>query len=174
MSLEDDVRKCCDDIEGLHGDSQRLRSRPGAGKDLSHLDARLQRFLEESKAAREKLDTGVREGFEGLLRSWQQARDHIRGHLRLIEAKGALSSALRLAKDQYYVAAERELSVAIGLVKEARGLLSRHDAELQALLGKIEEAVASIHAQGDTAAAALDSVVAENERLLTEIDAQPV
>lgn len=172
MSLEDDVRKCCDDIERVHSDTKRVKTSHAAAtkEDLSKLEAKVGRFRHEAAEARKKLDSGVREGLEGLVNAWRDARDRLRGHLRLIEAKSVLKSAQRLAADQYYVAAEKELAVVLALVKEAQPLLPRRDTELADLVQRIERAVADIRTQASTTAAALEQVATDNERLLGQLD----
>jgi chromosome segregation ATPase len=172
MTLEDNARKCCDDIEGIGQDTERLKGSCAqeAKKDLSSFEARLERFLTEAKEARKKLDAGIREGLEGLIDAWNQARDRLRGHLRLIDAKSSLASARRLAADQYYVAAESELTTALRRVTEARPFLQKEDVHLTELVEEIERAVKEIHEKADTAATTLEKVVASNERLLGKIE----
>lgn len=171
MTLEDDARKCCADIENVRHHTQRLKERcaDDAKKDLSTLEAKLDRFLAEAKDVRNKLDSGMREGLEALVTRLRGAHARLRAHLQLIEAKSVLASARRLAADQYYVAAENELTVALRLVNEACDLLPGADAHVTDLVREIEHAVQDIHAKADTAAATLERVVACNERLLAEI-----
>ncbi|MFI5398025.1 MAG: hypothetical protein ACHQ9S_21010 [Candidatus Binatia bacterium] len=171
MTLEDDVRKCCNDIESVRNDTERLKKTCGeeAKKDLSSVEAKMDRFGSEAKAVRSKLDAGVREGLEGLISAWRDARNRVRAHLRLIEAKTALASARRLAADQYYVAAENELTVTLQHVTEARALLPSDDARVAELVEDIQRAVADIHVKADTTAATLEKVFACNERLLAEL-----
>ena len=172
MTLEDDVRKCCDDIEGVRTDAERLKRTCGdeATKDLSKVESKLERLSKEAGEVRRQLDAGAREGLEGLVSRWRDVRDRLRAHLRLIEAKSVLASARRLAADQYYVAAENELTVALRAVTEARASLPADDAHLAELVGAIQHAVEDIHAKADTAAATLEKVVACNERLLAELE----
>ncbi len=171
MTLEDEARKCCDDIENVRHDTERLKQSCAdeAKKDLSTVEAKLERFLAEAGDVRKKLDTGMRDGLEALVTRWRDARNRLRAHLQLIEAKSVLGSARRLASDQYYVAAENELTVALRLVNQARDLLPGADAHVTELVRDIERAVEDIHAKADTAAATLEKVVARNERLLAEI-----
>ncbi len=171
MTLEEDVRKCCEDIENVQQDTERLKQSCAgdAKKDLSTVEAKLERFLTDARDVRKKLDAGVREGLETLVTRWRSARNRLRAHLHLVEAKSVLASAHRLASDQYYVAAENELTVALRLVNEARDLLPGVDAHVTELVRDIEHAVEDIHAKADTAAATLEKVVACNERLLAEM-----
>lgn len=172
MTLEDDVRKTCEDIAGVRNDAERLKKTCGdeATKDLSSVESKLERFVSEAGEVRRQVDAGVREGLEGLISRWRDARDRLRAHLRLIEAKSVLASARRLAADQYYVAAENELTVALRTVTEARDLMPTDDAHLTELVQEIQRAVEDIHAKADTAAATLEKVVACNERLLAELE----
>lgn len=172
MTLEDDVRKCCDDIEGVRTDAERLKKTCGddATKDLSTVESKLEHFASEANEVRRQLDAGVRQGLEGLVGRWRSVCDRLRAHLRLIEAKSVLASARRLAGDQYYVAAENELTVALRAVTEARDLLPADDAHLTELVQEIQHAVEDIHAKADSAAATLEKVVACNERLLAEFE----
>lgn len=172
MTLEDDVRSCCDDIEGVHDDAQRVRE-TGAEEAKQHLakfDSKLEHFLRDAQDVRRKLDAGIREGFEGLVEAWRNTRDRLRGHLGLIEAKSNLASAQRLAKDQYYVAAQSALTTALRQTQEARALLGSEDAHLNELVEKIERVVEDVREQGQAAAERLESVVATNERLLDELE----
>ena len=171
MTLEEDARKCCDDIENVRTDTARLKKccAEDAQKDLSTLESKLEGFLTEAKDVRKKLDAGMREGLEGMINRWHSARNRLRAHLQLVEAKSVLASARRLAMDQYYVAAERELTVALRLVTEARDLLSADDTHLTDLVREIEHAVEDIHVKADTTAATLEKVVACNERLLADL-----
>jgi ElaB/YqjD/DUF883 family membrane-anchored ribosome-binding protein len=171
MTLEDDVRKCCEDIEHVRDDAERLKKTCGeeTKKDLSNVEAKMDRFLSEAKDVRQKLDAGVREGREGLLSAWREARNRVQAHLRLIEAKSVFASARRLAADQYYVAAENELSIALRHVTEAQVLLPSDDTRVAELVEDIQRAVADIRAKADTAADTLGRVVACNERLLAEL-----
>jgi len=172
MTLEDDVRHCCDDIEGVHDNAQRVR-KTGAEEAKSHLakfDSKIEHFLRDARDVRRKLDAGIREGFEGLVEAWREARDRLRGHLELIEAKSNLASAQGLAKDQYYVAAESALTTALRQAQEAHALLRSEDVHLGELVKKIERAVEDVREQGQAAAEQLESVVATNERLLEELE----
>jgi hypothetical protein len=172
MTLEDDVRKCCEDIEGVCKDAERVRKvgNEDAKKHLAHLDSRLERFLAEAREVRRKLDGGIREGLEGLVTAWRDGRDRVSAHLRLIEAKSTLASAERLAKDGHYVAAESAVASALRLVQEARELLGTEDAHLSELVEKIERAIQDIKQEGKAAAARLEEVVAANERLLADLE----
>lgn len=171
MTLEDDVRRCCEDIEGVHNDAERVRKccADDAKQDLSKFESKLEDFRRQAHEARQRLDSGLREGFEGLVATWREGRDRLHGHLRLIEAKSSLASARRLGKDQYYVAAERELTTALRLIQEARPLLPAKDAHLKELLEQIEPAIEDFKQESQAAAARLESVVATNERLLVEL-----
>ena len=172
MTLEDDVRRCCDDIEGVHHDVERVRKScaDDAKPDLSKFESKLEDFRRQAHEARQKLDEGLREGFEGLVAAWREGRDRLRGHLHLIEAKSSLASARRLAKDQYYVAAERELTTALRLIQEARPLMPAEDAHLKELLEEIEHAIEDFRQESKAAAARLETVVITNERLLAELE----
>ena len=172
MTIEDDVRECCDDIEEVHNDAERLRrdSADEAKEHLAKFDSKLEQFLHDAREVRQKLDAGIREGLEGLVSSWRARRDRLRAHLRLIEAENMLASARRLAKDQYYVAAESELTSALRLVQETGMLLGAEDASLTELVQKIERATREIKEQGQAAAERLESVVETNERLLAELE----
>lgn len=172
MTLEDNARKCCEDIEGVGQDAERLKGSCAeeAKKDLSGFEAKLERFRAEAREVRKKLDAGIREGLEGLIDAWNQTRDRLRAHLRLIDAKSSLASARRLAADQYYVAAESALTTALRQVTEARALLQKEDAHLTELVDAIEHAVNEIHEKADSAATTLEQVVACNERLLGELE----
>lgn len=172
MALDDDVRKCCDDIDEVRESTQRLKATSGedTAKDLSNFEAKFERFVNDAKEAREKLDTGLRDGLDRLITAWFDARERIRAHLRLIEAKGMLASARRLATDQYFVAAESELTKALQLVHEASALLPGQDAHLAELANDIEQAVTDIRAKARSAASTLEKVFARNERLLAELD----
>jgi len=81
-----------------------------------------------------------------------------------------LASAQRLARDQYYVAAESELTSALRLVREAGALLPAEDARLTGLVQKIERATREIKEQGQAAAARLEDVVEMNEHLLADLE----
>jgi len=172
MTLEDDVRRCWEDIEGVHNDAERVRKScaDDAKPDLSKFDSKLEDFRRQAHDARQKLDSGLREGFEGLVATWREGRDRLRGRLRLIEAKSSLASARRLAKDQYYVAAERELTTALRLIQEARPLLPAADGHLKELLDEIEHAIEDFKQESEAAAVRLESVVTTNERLLVELE----
>jgi ElaB/YqjD/DUF883 family membrane-anchored ribosome-binding protein len=172
MSIEDDVRQCCNDIEEVRTDAERVRSTgaDSAKKHLDNFDSKFERFLHEAREVRQKLDAGIREGLEGLVTAWRERHTRLRAHLRLIEAENMLASAQRLAKDQYYVAAESGLTSALKLVHEAGALLPAEDAHLTELVQKIERATREIKEEGEAAAARLDSVVETNERLLAELE----
>ena len=174
MTLEEDVRRCCDDIEGVHENAQRVRE-SGAEEAKQHLakfDSKFEQFLSNAQDVRRKLDAGIREGFEGLVEAWRDARDRLRGHLGLIEAKSNLASAQRLAKDQYYVAAESALTTALRQAQEARALLGSEDAHLNELVEKIERVVEDVREQGQATAERLEGVVTTNERLLEELETE--
>ena len=115
MSIEDDVRQCCDDIEDVRNDAARVRmaGAEDAKQHFAKFDSKLDRFLHEAREVRQKMDAGVREGLDGLLTAWRDGRNRLRAHLRLIEAENMLTSAQRLARDQYYVAAESALTSAL-------------------------------------------------------------
>jgi ElaB/YqjD/DUF883 family membrane-anchored ribosome-binding protein len=172
MSVDDDARKCCEDIEEVRNDAERVRKAgaEGARKHLANFDSKFERFLHDARDVRQKLDAGIREGLEGLVTTWRERRDRLRAHLRLIEAEDMLASAQRLAKDQYYVAAESELTSALKAVQEAGALLPAADAHLSELVQKIERATQEIKEEGQAAAARLESIVETNERLLAELE----
>jgi len=172
MALEDEVRKCCEDIEQLHRETQDLKGRCAeeAKKDLTGLEGRLNRLLSESRPAAKAPDAAVRQAVEGLLHAWRKGRDRLRTHLKLVEAKSNLATARRLADDQYYVAAESALTTALRQVAEARATLPADDAELTGLVQEIERAVADIHVRADSAAETLEKLVAHNEQLLAAIE----
>ena len=172
VSIEDEVRQCCEDIEEVHNDAERVRKAgEQTGKQhLAKLDSKLDRFLHDAREIRQKLDTGIREGMEGLVNAWRATRDRLRAHLRLIEADNMLASAQRLARDQYYVAAESELTSALRLVQEAGALLPADHAHLTELVQKLEGATQKIKEEGQAAAARLEDVVRTNERLLADLE----
>jgi len=172
MSIDDEVRQCCEDIEEVRNDADRVRKAGAeeAKKHLADFDSKLARFLHEAREVRQKLDAGIREGLEGLVNAWREGRDRLRAHLRLIEAESMLASARRLAKDQYYVAAESELTSALRAVREAGRSFPAEDAHLTELVQKIERATRYIKEEGEAAAARLEEVVETNERLLAELE----
>jgi hypothetical protein len=172
MSIDDDVRRCCEDIEKVRDDAERVRKAgaESARKHLANFDSKFERFLHDAGEVRQKLDAGIREGLESLVTAWRERRDRLRAHLRLIEADNMLSSAHRLAKDQYYVAAESGLTSALKLVQEAGALLPAEDAHVAELVQKIERATREIKKEGEAAAARLENVVETNERLLAELE----
>jgi hypothetical protein len=172
MSIEEDVRECCDDIEDVRNDAERVRKAGAEGtkQHLAKFDSKLERFLHDARDVRQKLDAGIREGLDGLVTAWRGRRDRLRAHLRLIEAENMVASAQRLAKDQYYVAAESELTSALRKVHEAGPLLPAEDAHLGELVDKIERATRAIKEQGQAAAERLEGVVEINERLLAELE----
>lgn len=88
----------------------------------------------------------------------------------LAEAKSTLASAERLAKGQYYVAAESALTTALRLLQEARTLMPSKDARLTELVEKMERAVERFKRTSQAAAARLQSVVATNERSLADLE----
>lgn len=174
MSKDDDLRKCCDDIEEVERNVKRLKTSGGdqAKQDLSKFEVKFERFVRDAREASQKLGADMREGWEGFVTAWKEAENRMRTHFRLIEAKGMLASARRLAKDQYYVAAESELMAALRIVVDAQmnSLVPGKDPYLAELVKEIEQAVTDIRAKAQTAAAALEKVVASNERLLAEFD----
>src|SRR5438128_2499261 len=107
MARDHDLEDCRQDIQRMHDDVTRLKGSctDDARQDLSRLEPQLGRFLREARDAGEKFGNGVRDGFDGLVSSWHDARHRLYGQFRLIEAKGMLASAKRLAEAQYYVAA---------------------------------------------------------------------
>jgi hypothetical protein len=166
------ARTCCDDIEGLRNDAERVK-KSGAEdvtKHLTSLKLQLEPFTREARQIRKKLDAGLREGLEELVAGWRNARGRLQAHLRLIEAKSTLASAERLAKGQYYVAAESALTTALRLLEEVRTLTPSKDAHLTDLVQKMERAVERFKRESQAAAARLQSVVAMNERLLAHLE----
>jgi hypothetical protein len=172
MTLEDEARKCCEDIEGIGNDAERVRKAgaEGAKQHLENFDSKLQRFLAEAREVRRKLDAGIRDGLDGLVSAWRDGRDRLNAHLRLIEAKSTLASAQRLANDAHYVDAESALAGALQLVQDARQLMPTGDAHLDALVEEIEHAIREIKYQGEAAATRLEGVVAANERFLADLE----
>ncbi len=172
MSIEDEVRQCFEDIEDVRNDAERVRKADAenAKKHLAKFDSKFDRFLHDAREVRQKLDAGVREGLNGLVTAWRERRDRLRAHLRLIEAENMLASAQRLARDQYYVAAESALTSALRLVQESCALMPAEDAHLTEMVHKIEHATRDIKEEGQAAAARLEGVVEMNERLLADLE----
>jgi hypothetical protein len=172
MTLEDDARKCCADIEGVGNDADRVRKGwvEDAKPHLANFDSKLQRFLAEAREVRRKLDAGIREGLDGLVNAWRDGRDRLSAHLRLIEAKSTLTSAQRLANERHYVTAESALAGALRLIQDARDLLGTQDAHMTELVEQIEHAIREIKHEGEAAATSLEGVVAANERLLADLE----
>jgi hypothetical protein len=172
MSLEDDARRCCEDIDDVRRDADRVNRRGGeeTKKNLAQFQVKLGHFVKEAREAQEKLGKGVREGLDGLVTAWREARGRLQAHLCLIEAKGIIESARRLTADQYFVAAEAELSSALRRVMEARRLLGEKDASVTDLLKEIEGAVTETRAKASTAAARLEKAAAHNDRLLAHFE----
>jgi predicted RNase H-like nuclease (RuvC/YqgF family) len=172
MTLEDEVRKCCEDIEKLQRETKDLKGHCAeeVKEDVSGLESKLERLLRESRAAG-KPGAPLPQPLEAVLAAWRHGCDRLRTHLKLVEAKSNLASARRLADDQYYVAAESALTTALRQVTDARAALPADDPELTALVQEIERAVADIHAKADSAAATLEKLVAHNEQLLAALDA---
>jgi hypothetical protein len=167
-----DVRACWDDIERFRNDATRLRKSGAKNvtKHLANLESQLEPFAREARKIRQKLDAGLREGLEEVEAAWRNGRGRLQAHLRLIEAKSTLASAERLAKGQYYVAAESTLTTALRLLQEARRLMPSKDARLTELVQKMEHAVERFKRESLAAAARLRGVVALNERLLAELE----
>jgi len=107
---------------------------------------------------------------QALVEAWRATCDRLRANLRLIEADNRLPAAQRLARDQYYVAAESELTTALRLVREAAALLPAKDVHLAGLVQKIQRTMKEIKANGHAAAARLDDVVEMNERLVADLE----
>ena len=172
MSIDDEVRRCCDDIENVRNEAGRVRKavEPDAKQHLAKFDSKIERFLHDAREVQQKLDAGIREGLDGLVTAWRERRDRLRAHLRLIEADNMLASAQRLARDQYYVAAESQLTSTLRLVQEAGALLPTEDAHLTELVQKIERATQEIKEEGQVAAERLEGVVETNERLLADLE----
>lgn len=172
MTLDDDVRECCDDIESVNTDAGRVRKAAAEDvkKHCAKVDSQLERFQRDAAEARKKLEAGIRDGLDGLVSAWREGRNRLRAHLRLIEARSVLASAQRLAKDQYYVAAESELTSALRLVREACTLLGTEKPPASELVEKIEHAIADIKREAQAAGEQLESVVATNERLLANLE----
>ena len=170
MTVEDEVRQTCDDIEGLRQGTDRLKQAcPEEAKpELSSLEGTLQHFVHDARDARAKLDAGMREGFESLVSSWRERRDRLHAHMHLLEARSALASARRLADDQYFVAAEAELTTALRKVREALERMPA-DAAMNALVAEIQSAIADVREAGRLAAAKLEEIAAYNQTLLSEI-----
>lgn len=172
MALEDDARRCCEDIESVRSDVERVRKAGSedAKRHLAQLESKLERFVRDARDVPQKLESGIREGLEGLVTGWREGRDRLSAHLRLIDAKSTLASAQRLAKDQYYVAAESALTSALRQIQEASASLPAEDAHVNELVEKIQRAIVEIKEEGEAAGARLESVVAMNERLLAELE----
>jgi hypothetical protein len=172
MTLEDDARKCCEDIEEVGNDVERVRKAGAedAKQHLEKLDSKLQRFLAEAREVRRKLDAGIREGLDGLVTAWRDGRNRLSAHLRLIEATSTLASAQRLANEGHYVEAESALAGALRLAQDARELLGTEDARLNELVEKLEYTIREIKYQGEAAATRLEGVVAANERFLADLE----
>jgi len=168
MTLEEEVKECCEDIEDVHKEASQLKEScpEDAKKDLSGIEEKLEHFLSEARAAREKLDSGVREGFEGLVSGWRETRDRLQAHMRLLEAKNSVLSAQRLTGDQYYMAAESALTTSLHKIQEAAALLPNGDAHLSALIEEIERVSADIREKAAATAKALAEITAANERLI--------
>lgn len=174
MARKEDLKKCCDDIEEVQRDVKRLKTsgRNEAEGHLSKFEAKFEHFVNDARDVSEKFGADVREGWEGFVTAWREAENRLRTHFRLVEARGMLASARRLAKGQYFVAAESELMAALRIVVDAQmiSLVPGKDPHLAELVREIEEAVTDIRAKAQTAAATLEKVVASNERLLAEFE----
>lgn len=171
MAQEDDLRKCLEDIEGVKADANRLRTRwaEGAKEDLSRVEPKIDKFKRDAREWSEKLASGIREGWDEFVAAWRGSSDKMRANLRLIEVKNILVSARRLAAEQYFVAAEAELTAALRIVLEARAVLPPDDPKIVELVRDIDRAVAEIRLNGQVAAFQLEKVAASNEKLLAAI-----
>ncbi|MFQ5666388.1 MAG: hypothetical protein ACE5I7_08130 [Candidatus Binatia bacterium] len=171
MSLEDDVRRCCDEVEGVHKDAQRVKQRccDEAKKDLSAFEERLEQARRDVHAASETLNRGVRQELEAVVSGWRNAHERLAAHLRLIEAKSFLAAARRLAGEGDFVGAKNELAAAMDDAKEARALMPGKDVHLAELTRGIERAVEEIHAEAEAATDRIEEAVAHNERLLEDL-----
>ena len=171
MTLEEDVKKCCQEVEGVHRDAERVKrhGNDDVRKDLSSFEEKLESFTHDVREASEKLNRGAREGLQRVVDAWREGRDRLAAHLRLIEAKGFLASARRLATEGDFTAARNELAAAMQDVKEATELMPGKDAHLAALNAEIERAVAEIQAAGKAATSTIEQAVAHSARLLEEL-----
>jgi hypothetical protein len=168
MTIEDEVKKCCAEIDRVRSDAGRLRERCSeeAKEDLSSFESKLEGFAKEARDASER---GVRTGLQGVVDAWNSAHDRLVAHLHLIEAKSFLSSARRLAGEEDFVGSKNELASAVECVKDARELLDGEDGHLVHLERQIEQAVADIQTTAAAATNSIEQVVAENERLLQKL-----
>lgn len=171
MALEDDVRKCCDEAEKIRERASRIRDRcrEEAQESYSQFEKKLERFLSEVREVRDKLSRGTREGAERFVERWKEIQGALHAHLLLVEAKGFLVSARRLAAEEDFVAAQNELAAAIRDVQEAQRLLPAKSEHLQALLREIESVRDAIRTSASDAHAEINRVVRESDRLLQEI-----
>lgn len=171
MAQDEDLRKCLEDIEGVQADARRLRRRwaDEAKDDLSRVEPKIEKFKRDARETSEKFAEGIREGWDEFVAAWRGSTDRMRAHLRLIEVKNVVASARRLAAEQYYVAAEAELTAALRMVLEARAVFPPDDPKVVELMRDIDRAVSEIRVNGQAAAAQLEKIAASNEKLLAAI-----
>jgi hypothetical protein len=171
MTIEEDVRKCCSEVESIRKEAERLRSKCNdeTRKSFSRFDSKLERFVREAGEATEKLNAGLREGLERLVAAWQGAGARLSAHLRLIEAKGFLMGARRLAGEGDFLGAENELKAAVRDVQEAQKLMPGGDEHVNQLLRDIDSAVEAIRSHGAAATADIEATLRHNDELLDEL-----
>lgn len=172
--LDDEIRKCCREVEGMEREVQRLRVQGGdeAKQSLSRFDAKWQRFVHEVHETSERWNAGARQGLDHIVGSWRGVYDSLRAHLRVVEAKGFLMSARRLTGQEEFVAAENELESAVQDFKEAQSLLPEQDTHLRELVGDIETAVTEIRGKAATATERIERVLARATHLVEELDSR--
>lgn len=169
MTIEEEVRKCCKEIESILHDAEKLKESPGTGEHLAKWEESVESFARQAREAGAKLDRVPSEGLQKLVEGWRGARDRLVGHLRLIEAKSFLASARRLASQDDFVGAQNELSAAVRDVREAHAQLPDHDSHLEQMERAVEQAAAELRTKAGASIGTIEKAVERADSLLDEL-----
>jgi septation ring formation regulator EzrA len=169
MTVEDEVRKCCKEIESIRHDAEKLKKRADTDEHLARWEHSVEPFVQQARDAGAKLEREPAEGLQKLVDGWRSARDRLAGHLRLIEAKSFLTSARRLAGQDDFVGAQNELGEAVRDVREARPQLSEHDFHLEQVAKAVEQAAAELSAKAGASIGAIEKAVERTNSLLDQL-----
>jgi hypothetical protein len=172
MTIEEDVRKCCKEIESVRHDAEKLKKRDDTGEHLAKWERTVEPFTRDAREATAKLDRGASEGLQKLVDRWRSARHRLEAHLQLIEAKSFLASARRLASEDDFIGAKNELIAAIRDLHEARAHLPEHDSHLNEMEKAAEQAAAEVGAKAATAIGAIEKAVQNTNSLLDKLHAK--
>lgn len=171
MTVDEEVRKCCEEIESIRHKADGLKSRGEADEHLARWERAVEPFVKQAREAGTKLDRAPSEGLQKLVEGWRSACDRLAGHLRLIEAKSFLASARRLAEQDDFVGAQNELTAAVGDLREASALLPEHDFRLRQVEEAVQQAAAELNAKASASIGAIEKAVEHTTSLLDQLHA---